>query len=90
MTQEEKAIAYDKALEKIQNEERLNHMTSREIKYYLFPELIEDDDEKVRKQLVEFLDNIWYLGKNANFDKYDKSDCANWIDWIEKHKKTEK
>ena len=50
----------------------------------LFPELKETEDEKIRKDLITFLDEIWHLGKNANFDKWDKSDCSNWIAWLEK------
>lgn len=50
----------------------------------LIPELKESEDEKIRKDLITFLDEIWHLGKNANFDKWDKSDCSNWIAWLEK------
>ena len=48
---------------------------------FLIPELKESEDEKIRKDLITFLDEIWHLGKNANFDKWDKSDCSNWIAW---------
>ena len=51
---------------------------------FLIPELKESEDEKIRKDLIAFLDEIWHLGKNANFDKWDKSDCSNWIAWLEK------
>lgn len=50
----------------------------------LFPELRETEDEKIRKNLINFLDAVWHLGKNANFDEYSKADCAEWISWLEK------
>lgn len=47
------------------------------------PEL-ESEDEKIRKNLVEFLDELSHLGKNTNFDRWSKADCADWINWLEK------
>ena len=49
----------------------------------IFPELKEGEDEKIRKDLITFLDDVWYLGKKANFDKWDKADCSDWINWLE-------
>ena len=51
-----------------------------------FPELRESDDERIRNSLLEFLDGIWHMGKNANFDKWGKADCADWISYLEKQK----
>ena len=48
-----------------------------------FPELKESEDEKIRKSLIEFLESIWHLGKDAPFEKWDKSDCSKWIAWLE-------
>ena len=45
-----------------------------------------DEDERIRKDLIEFLDNVWHLGRNADFDKWGKADCADWIAWLEKQK----
>lgn len=52
----------------------------------LIPELkkSESEDERIKKDLIEFLENIWYLGKDANFDKWGKADCSDWMAWIEK------
>lgn len=61
------------------NKQRLNEALE-----FLIPELKESEDERIRKDLITFLDEIWHLGKNANFDKWDKSDCSNWIAWLEK------
>ena len=52
----------------------------------LIPELRETEDERIRKELIEFLDGVWHLGKNANFDKWDKADCTKWIAWLKKQK----
>lgn len=52
----------------------------------LIPELAESNDEKIRKSLLEFLDNVWHMGKNADFDRFGKADCADWISYIEKQK----
>lgn len=48
------------------------------------PELNESEDDKIRKDLIAFLEDIWYRGKNANFDKWGKSNCSDWIIWLEK------
>ena len=57
--------------------------TKEDAEHY-FPELKESEDERIRKELIDFLDDVWHLGKDANFDKYRKSDCADWIAWLEK------
>lgn len=49
-----------------------------------FSELQETKEEKIKRTLIEFLDDIWERGKNANFDKYQKSECAEWINWLSK------
>ena len=49
-----------------------------------FPELKESEDEKARKNLMSFIEDILKLGKNANFDRWTKTDCATWLSWIEK------
>lgn len=54
---------------------------------YIFPELKESEDERARKDLITFLDDVWHLGKNANFDKWGKADCSNWLAWLEKQGK---
>lgn len=42
------------------------------------------EDDKIRKDLIAFLEDIFYFGKNTNLDKWDKSDCSDWIVWLEK------
>jgi len=82
MTQEEKAKAYDEAIERAKEYETRNNCLVRP--HVIFPELNESEDERMRKGLIAFLEDIWHFGKNANFDKWDKSDCSDWIAWLEK------
>ena len=73
--------------DKLKEAKRLYETANADQRYVLerlFPELKESEDEKIRKDLITFLDEIWHLGKNANFDKWDKSDCSNWLAWLEK------
>ncbi len=57
---------------------------SQEVLEILFPELKESDDERIKKNIITFLDELFSLGKNTNFDKWSKSDCAEWIAWLKK------
>ena len=49
----------------------------------LFPELAEDEGERIRKEIIGFLDDVYNRGINANFDRWAKCDCAKWIKWIQ-------
>lgn len=51
---------------------------------HLFPEIEESEDERIKKNLLIFLDDVWHLGREANFDKWGKADCSDWIAWLEK------
>jgi hypothetical protein len=44
--------------------------------------LSESGDKEARKQLSEFLFEVMVHGKNANFDRFGKADCAKWIDLV--------
>lgn len=72
---------YKEALEKAQD---ILHSSEIVKITDIFPELKESEDERIRKNLIEFLDSVWHLGKNANFDKWGKADCSVWIAWLEK------
>ena len=79
MTQEEKAKAYDEALliakPKIKNNK--DHVLYENDVIEIFPELKESEDEKIRKDLIqwidEFPDTIW----RGHYKK-------DVIDWLEK------
>lgn len=49
-----------------------------------FHKSAESEDERIMKNIITFLDELFSLGKNANFDKWAKSDCAEWIAWLKK------
>lgn len=57
---------------------------SQEALEILFPGLKESEDERIMKNIITFLDELFSLGKNTNFDKWSKSDCAEWIAWLKK------
>ena len=86
MTTEEKAKAYDEALEMAKNvlETDLHESGAWAIKK-IFPELKESEDERIRKFLVELVSN----DKANNFRGfYDirKIDFDNILAWLEKQK----
>jgi hypothetical protein len=73
--------------EKLEEAKKLYASANADQKYVLeslFPELKETVEDKIKKNLIEFLDSVWHLGKDANFDKWGKADCSDWIDWIKK------
>ena len=78
---EQKAKAYDEALEKARcyyegangNEDMITMVTT------MFPELAESEDEKIRKEIIVFL-TYYHIGQ-GNSVKYDDG----WIAWLEKH-----
>lgn len=49
---------------------------------YIFPELAESEDEKIRKQIISFL-------KEFEHDHYRSLDFSSWIDWLERQGKKE-
>ena len=83
LTIEEKAKHYDEALEQAKKE--LNTCGSidcdaaRQI-FRFFPELKDSEDERIRKNIVDF------LSRQGASIKYD---FAGWIAWLEKQGKQE-
>lgn len=86
MTQEEKAKAYDEAIKRTKDALNDGTISNNTIVYLqdVFPELKDSEDERIRKDLITFLEQVFYFGKDTNFDKWDKSDCSDWIVWLEK------
>ena len=41
-----------------------------------------EEDDKIKNELYEFLEEVWYKGTNA-LDKYGKADCSNWMNWVD-------
>ncbi len=79
---------YKGALERMRSWARGEHpecfTEAQKAAEFVFPELKESEDERIMKNIITFLDELFSLGKNANFDKWSKSDCAEWIAWLKK------
>ena len=71
MTEKEKAKAYDKAIE------RAKKLYGNGITEEIFPELKEDDTERIRKNCIHFLE----LQKQHHAATFEIEEC---IDWLEK------
>jgi len=83
-TIEEKAKAYDEALEKAR--QLCAYPTTKPFVsdlQDLFPELAEFEDEKIRNGLVRHLEELLELGGVAE-DEWDRNECEKYIDWLEK------
>ena len=74
MTEKEKAKAYDKAVE------RAKKLYGNGITKEIFPELKEDDTERIRKNCIHFLE----LQKQHHAATFEIEEC---IDWLEKQGK---
>ena len=82
MTVEEKAKAYDEALERaraINNGKDVDVEAGTTICEYIFPELAESDDEKIRKDLIEYL-KVDMGCIPSQFESFYKKSIA----WLEK------
>ena len=81
---EEKAQRYDEALEiiidyyqKIKYSSLSNVSTDREVLEKAFPELKESEDERIRKELIDFI-----YDKTDTYELREKSN--SWLAWLEK------
>ena len=83
MTQEEKAENFLDRLQRVINNAG-NIMVLVEDLDEAFPELKERNDERIREELISFLEELSKLGINTNFDKWTTFDCAKWIEWVKK------
>lgn len=75
MTEKEKAIAYDEAIE------RAKKLYGNGITEEIFPELKEDDDERIKKNCINFLE----LQKQHHAATFEIEEC---IDWLKKQGKS--
>ena len=83
MTTEEKVKAYDEALKKIHEIITMdNHLVlPKEIGEYLFPQLRESEDERIRKEIIDFLETI-----PASELKRIPRPISEWFFYLEKQK----
>ena len=77
MTQEEKAKAYDEALEKAQKATRAGSDVAMDIVQYIFPELRESEEEKIRNEI------LIYIGARQDIDLETHN---RWCAYLEKQK----
>ena len=79
LTIEEKAKAYDEALERakaINNEKDVDIESGTTICEYIFPELKESEDEKIRKEIISILRNTYWTSSRNRFNEL--------VAWLEK------
>ena len=76
MTQEEKARAYDEAIERARK--LYERGTITESLGHVFPELKESDDERVRKEIIS------YLKRRVEMSSSIPAAIGYWIAWLEK------
>ena len=83
---EEKAKAYDEALERARIWKDKSGMPADKqgILDDIFPELKESEDEKIRKELTKHLKE----GVEGYMPAGDSSDYRRWLDWLEKQGKS--
>ena len=81
LTQEQKAEAYEKALEKAKealNDGTINSDVIACIQG-IFPEIVANEDERIRKEIICFIKDISKAGHlHANHS-------VEWLTWLEKH-----
>lgn len=75
MTQEEKAKAYDEALERAKS---FQQKYGGDYAGYIFPELRESEDERIRKELINY---ILYKAKGVSEEQEH-----SWVVYLEKQK----
>ena len=79
MTEKEKAEAYDEALERaraINNGKDVDVESGTTICEYIFPELKESEDEKIRKEIISILRNAYWTSNRNRFNEL--------VTWLEK------
>ena len=70
MTEQEKAKAYDDAIE------RAKKLYGDGITEEIFPELKEDDDERIKKNCIHFLE----LQKQHHAATFEIEECIAWLE----------
>ena len=85
MTQEQKARAYDEALERAQKATRAGSDVAMDIVQYIFPQLAESEDEQVRKGIVKFIveqyPECWKDKKNKMLAYLEKQRGQKPLHW---------
>ena len=83
MTEKEKAEAYDEALERaraINNGKDVDVESGTTICEYIFPELKESEDDKIKKEIISILRNTYWTSNRNRFNEL--------VAWLEKQGET--
>ena len=92
MTQEEKAKAYDEALDRMKHVVIVpkDEKALEILKETIFPELQESNDERTKKSLIKFLTDIKEISESGRTSwavrKEDAEMCKSFLAWLEKQK----
>lgn len=84
---EEKAKAYDGALKKAKechNDGLSLHQPVKDVIEYIFPELKENEDERIRKELIHGIKDAWNQGGFSVYTNVKRENIDEWIAWLEK------
>lgn len=79
---------YKQALERAKDMLSYKEVRQEDMEY-LFPELAESEDERIRKKLICFVENWKKFNPNSPFDDYavytsDSDECDRILAWLEK------
>ena len=88
MTQEEKAKAYDEALERaraLNNGKDVDVEAGTTTCEYIFPELKESEDEKIKELLKHYLE----VRRCQTKDNEEYINCNHFLAWLEKQESVE-
>lgn len=56
----------------------------KEVLDYVFPQLKEDNDEKIRKELINYFRSLLIESNKQGFNVFINKDFKKYLDWIEK------
>lgn len=79
LTIEQKAKAYDKALEVLHKYDGAHIMFTQDLKEEMFPELAESEDERIRKELIHLVKKSCEQGGYA-LHKYEADRMLAWLE----------
>ena len=74
----EKAKAYDEALKVLHKYDGANIMFSQSLKEEMFPELKESEDERIRKEIIEFVKNSCFV--RTKDSKHNREQMLAWLE----------
>lgn len=77
---EEKSKRYDKALDEAKAIHKAIRKDLKPVIEQIFPELIESEDERIRKEITDFIRRKF---ENSCSPTPSKTTLANWITWLE-------